>query len=57
MGGNKLMGIAVILLGIALIVLGVGMEARKMNTGTTTNGGDKEIVKPYNETIEVELID
>ena len=56
MGGNKLMGIAVILLGIALIVLGVGMEARKINTNVT-NGGEKEIVKPYSEIVDVEVID
>lgn len=56
MGGNKLMGIAVILLGIALIVLGVGMEASKMNTGET-NGENKEIVKPYNETLDIEVVD
>lgn len=57
MGGNKLMGVAVILLGIALIVLGVGMEARKMNTNTTNSGNDNVVVKPYVDNIEIELID
>ncbi len=56
MGGNKLMGVAVILLGIALIVLGVGMEARKINTNET-NGGGKEIVKPYSDSGYVEVVD
>ena len=48
MGGNKLMGIAVIILGIAFIVLGMGMAYRNLNSAPTTDTEDTN-VKPYAE--------
>ena len=45
MGGNKLMGIAVIILGIAFIVLGMGMAYRNLNSAATKDKEDTN-VKP-----------
>ncbi len=56
MGGNKLMGIAVIILGIGFIVLGMGVAYRNMNSTIDTNTDDTN-VKPYNETVYLEVIE
>ena len=56
MGGNKLTGIAVIILGIGFIVLGMGMAYRNMNAAPDTNTDDTN-VKPYAESAYIEVIE
>ena len=57
MGGNKLMGAAVIILGIAFIVLGMGIAYRNLNSAPYTENNNNNVVKPSNESMDIVVIE
>ena len=56
MGGNKLMGIAVIILGIGFIILGMGVAYRNLNAAPNTDLEDTN-VNPYNDSVYLEIME